>query len=89
MLRENPQIEAGGLIEAFRGEPEEDWVNKLIVWPTQVAEDKVLEVFLNHLSYLTEDRLRHDRLEVLINKSKSSKLTESEQEELRRLTTLN
>jgi len=89
MLRENPQIEAGGLIEAFRGEPEEDWVHKLIVWPTQVAEDKVLEVFLNHLSYLTEDRLRHDRLEVLINKSKSSKLTESEQEELRRLTTLN
>ncbi len=87
-LKANPNILPSGVLELFRGEEEEDLVGKLMVWSPQVSEDKIKEVFEAYLSHLTENRLRQDRLEELIQKSKREVLSAEDKQELRDLTTL-
>ncbi|MFM8441907.1 MAG: DNA primase [Methylococcus sp.] len=85
-LQQHPRITPAGVLEGFRDRPEGKVIGKLMVWNTQIAQERVLETFLDHLRHLTEDRLRENRLEILIEKARSQPLAADELEELRRLT---
>ena len=85
-LRQHPRITPAGVLEGFRDRPEGKVIGKLMVWNTQIAQERLLETFLDHLRHLTEDRLRENRLEILIEKARSQPLAADELEELRRLT---
>ncbi|MDD1651291.1 MAG: DNA primase [Methylococcaceae bacterium] len=85
-LHMHPHISSGGLFEGFRGRPEAGVIAKLLAWNPQVAEGKVVETFLDHLRHLTEDQVRENRLDSLIQKSRREKLTVDELMELKQLT---
>lgn len=85
-LQQHPRITPAGVLEGFRDRPEGKVIGKLMVWNTQIAQERLLETFLDHLRHLTEDRLRENRLEILIEKARSQPLAADELEELRRLT---
>ena len=85
-LQQHPRITPAGLLEGFRDRPEGKVIGKLMVWNTEIAQERLLETFLDHLRHLTEDRLRENRLEILIEKARSQPLAADELEELRRLT---
>lgn len=84
-LKERPLSVSGAIPELFRETPEYSLVKKLTAWETGVAMDKVLDEFLDHLRYLTHDRVKENRLEELIRKSRMERLSPEEQEELRAL----
>lgn len=85
-LQQHPRATPAGVLEGFRDRPEGKVIGKLMVWNTQIAQERLLETFLDHLRHLTEDRLRENRLEILIEKARSQPLAADELEELRRLT---
>jgi DNA primase len=85
-LNRHPRISPAGLLEGFRDRPEGKVVGKLMVWNTQIVQDQVLNTFLDLLRRLTEERLRDNRLDVLIEKAKTQPLSASERDELRKLT---
>lgn len=84
-LKERPLSSSGAIREFFRETPEEVFIRKMTEWPIAVVEDKILDEFLDHLRYLTRDRVRDKRLEELIRKSRTEKLSSEELEELRTL----
>lgn len=85
-LNAHPHIQCGGLIEGFRDRPEAEVIGRLIAWNPQVTEDHIEPTFLDHLRYLTEDRVRENRLDSLIEKARTEKLSADELRELKQLT---
>lgn len=85
-LHQHPHLHAGGVYEGFRERPEADVIARLLAWNPQIAEDKIVETFLDHLRYLTETRVRESRLDWLIQKSRHEQLSDDERRELKRLT---
>lgn len=85
-LHQHPHIHAGGLYEGFRERPEAEVIARLLAWEPQIAEDKIVETFLDHLRHLTAARVRENRLDNLIRKSRHEKLSDDELRELKRLT---
>jgi DNA primase len=81
-LEESPGLTSGGMLELFRGSPEESLVAKMIGLDTMVPPDKVPVVFSDTLTWL-EGRLKAERISALIHKSASGALTSEELEELR------
>jgi hypothetical protein len=74
------------LFEAFRDTREAELVSRLAAWDTQVVEEAVERVFLDHLHFLVSDRGRDNRLSDLIERARDGALSEAERSELRRLT---
>jgi DNA primase len=87
LLQEYPQITTAGLLEYFRDSPTEQAIIKLLAWDIQISDDRVESEFLDRLRHLTEGRSREHRLSELIEKTRNSRLTPEEQNELRALTT--
>lgn len=86
VLRHHPEISSAGLVEAFRDTREAELVSRLAAWDTQVVEEAVERVFLDHLHFLVSDRGRDNRLSDLIERARDGALSEAERSELRRLT---
>lgn len=84
-LSDHPHISPGGVMEHFRDAPEGNLIAKLMTWDTQVAEDRVEDTFLDHLRYLTEERVRETRLDALIQKARRETLSVDERRELKEL----
>jgi DNA primase len=82
LLDENPGMSVGGLLESFRETPEEVWIHKLI--NLRVSTEYVQPVFADTLRRL-DARMRDARLDALIHKSKTVRLSEQEREEMRSL----
>lgn len=79
-----PQISLAGVVESFRGSPQEKQVAALAHWPVMVPEAGVREEFSGALDRLLE-RAREMGLERLIAKEKQHGLSGEERELLRRL----
>lgn len=79
-------MSTGYMIECVRGEPLEITVKALLNQSTLLAEDNYLPRFMDALHRL-ETREKHHRLDILIDKSSREKLSDSELNELRQLTT--
>ncbi|CAL1241398.1 DNA primase [Candidatus Methylocalor cossyra] len=87
VLENAPGITPGGILELFRGKPEEPLVTRLIAWNTEVSKESLSTYFGDTLTRL-EQQARSERLEDLIHKATVSGLNPDELEEVRRLTTL-
>lgn len=84
LLGEKPQISSGGILERFRGEPEENQIKTLSAWDTLVPQDGAEAEFRDALKRFCKQRT-HERLETLFGKEATSGLSQEEREELRRL----
>lgn len=82
--RENPVVQIGGILEHFRGEPEETQVRQLSVWDNLLPAEKTEEVFLDALKIFARN-FRDERLSSLIRKAKVLELSETERNEMRKL----
>lgn len=83
------EITPAGILEAFRGTPEEELISNLLWFKTDIIEAdmsaELTEVtFKDVLSNLSK-QIRTERMEQLIQKSRNSSLTAVEKEELRNL----
>jgi DNA primase len=85
-LQDHPHIQCGGILEGFRDRPEARLIARLMAWNPQVADDSIETTFLDHLRHLTEGRIREERLDSLIAKARSEKLSADELLELKQLT---
>ena len=91
ILDERPSINSGGLLERFRGEPEEKLVRTLSVMEIPLSESDTQTEFRHTLDKFVsqvKNQLREQRLEWLEQKAASvgfAKLDEAEREEYRRL----
>jgi DNA primase len=83
LLEERSDLTPGGILEFFRGAPEEAFITKLIGWDTLVVPDSVGTVFSDALMRL-KNRIKSQRLDELIQKSTTG-LSAEEREELRML----
>jgi DNA primase len=84
LLNERPGISSGGILERFRGEPEESQVSALSAWDTLVPQDGAEAEFSDALKQFCKKR-RDERLETLFSKEAQGGLSHEEREEMRRL----
>lgn len=86
VLRVHPEATTAGLLEAFRESKDLGILSRLAVWDTQVVDEAVEGVFLDHLRHLVSDRTRENRLDELIERARNGAINDEERAELRRLT---
>lgn len=88
LLEKNPELTLGGILERFRGQPEENQIRTLALWDTMIPEGGVETEFRDALVRLCEQASR-EQLERLLVKVKAEQgaISEQEREELRRLLT--
>jgi len=84
LLNERPDISSGGVLERFRGEPEENQVKTLSAWNTLVPQDGAEAEFRDALKRFCKQRT-DERLEMLFSKEATGGLSQEEREEMRRL----
>jgi DNA primase len=82
LLDQCPGLTPGGILEFFRGSPEEGIIAKMIGWETQVSPAMVQAFFSDTLAWL-ERQFKDEHYKALIQKSASGSLTPEEREELR------
>ncbi|BBA36628.1 DNA primase [Methylocaldum marinum] len=82
LLDENPGLTIGGILEHFRGAPEEKFISNLMQWDTLLPQDGIRAEFSDALMRF-ERQLKRERLEALIKKSKETQLSSEEREEMR------
>ncbi|MEN8259291.1 MAG: DNA primase [Pseudomonadota bacterium] len=83
LLSETPDLKLGGILERFRGGPEENQIKTLAQWDTLIPEQGVETEFADALRRLTEQAER-EQLEKLLVKAKKETLSDPEREDLRR-----
>jgi len=82
ILDENPGLTSGGILEHFRGAPEEKVIASLMQWDTLLPQDGIRVEFSDALTRF-ERQLKQERLDELIKKSKKMQLSSEEREEMR------
>jgi DNA primase len=80
----NPAIQIGGILEYFRGEPEEVQVRQLSVWDNQLPAEKTEAVFFDALRTFARN-FRDERLSSLLRKAKVIDLSDTERSEMLKL----
>lgn len=85
-LMSHPSVMTAGLVEGMRDSPYGELIGRLAAWETQIADESLEEVFLDHIRYLSSTRSRDVRLRELIDAARKGPLSDDEREELRRLT---
>ncbi|QFY44804.1 DNA primase [Candidatus Methylospira mobilis] len=80
----NPSIQLGGILESFRGEPEETQVRQLSVWDDPLLAKKTEVDFLDAIRAFVRN-LKEERLSTLIRKAKVIDLSDVERNEMRKL----
>jgi DNA primase len=88
ILYERPGLTSGGILEHFRGTPDEKIIASLARWDTLLPQDGIRVEFSDALMRF-EQRLRQERLDELIKKSKNMQLSSDEREEMRVLMSMN
>lgn len=84
IIEQQPWITPGGLIERFRGKPEEHSIRKLAEAELIVPDDGIEAEFSGALSRILEQE-NEKRIVHLLEKADNTPLTSTEREELRRL----
>ena len=84
ILWQHPHLSTGGILEHWRGRPEEQHLAKLAVQPLALPADGLVEEFRGAIERLREQRIRQ-RTEQLLLKDTRRGLTESEKTELKQL----
>jgi DNA primase len=84
LLDERRGISSGGILERFRGEPEEGQVKTLSAWETLVPPEGAEAEFSDALKQFCRQRAA-ERLELLFGREVNGGLTQAEREEMRRL----
>jgi len=87
ILDKDPGLSSGGILEHFRGAPEEKFIVSLIQWDTLLPQDGIRVEFSDALMRF-EQQLKQERLDELIKKSKKMQLSSEEREEMRVLMSL-
>ncbi|HYE34596.1 DNA primase [Methylocaldum sp.] len=87
ILDVTPSITSGGILEHFRGTPEESFIANLIRWDTLLPQDGIRVEFSDALMRF-EQHLKRERLGELIKKSEKMQLSAEEREEMRVLMSL-
>lgn len=82
ILDENPGSTSGGILEHFRGAPEENFIANLIEWDTLLPKEGIRAEFSDALMRFSH-QLKRERLDELIKKSKKMQLSSEEREEMR------
>ncbi|CAI8943657.1 DNA primase [Methylocaldum szegediense] len=82
ILNENPGLTSGGILEHFRGTPEEKLIATLMQWDVPLPPDGIRIEFSDALMRF-EKQLKQERLDELIKKSKKFQLSSAEREEMR------
>ena len=84
LLARQPHLSTGGLLEHWRGQPEEQHLARLAIQPLEVPETGYAEEFSGALQRLVEQRTRQ-RTEQLLDKDRHEGLTDSEKNDLKQL----
>lgn len=84
ILDENPGLTGGGILEHFRGAPEETFIANLMRWDTLLPQEGIRVEFSDALMRF-EQHLKRKRLDELIKKSEKTQLSSEEREEMRML----
>jgi DNA primase len=84
LLDERHEISSGGILERFRGEPEEHQITTLSAWNTLVPQHGAEAEFRDALTRFCK-QCTNERLETLFSKEATGGLTREEREEMRRL----
>jgi len=80
----NPTIQLGGILEYFRGEPEEAQVQQLSVWDDPLLAQKTEIDFQDAIRTFVRNH-KEERLSSLIRKAKVIDLSDAERNEMRNL----
>ena len=84
ILQEQPDIPLGGLLERFRGEPEERYMKRLALWNLPIPDEGVNAEFTDALSRISKHE-KNVHLDRLLQKESEAGLTETEKLKLRQL----
>ncbi len=84
MLHESPNLSTGGILEHWRGQPEEQHLAKLASTPLNLPPEGLGEEFRDAVQRLIEQRNSH-RMELLLFQSRQQALSGSEKNELKAL----
>lgn len=84
LARHSPQLTIGGVLEHWRGRPEEQHLARLAATPLAISEEGYEPEFHGAVQRLIEQR-NSRRVEALLLKERRSGLSESEKDELRQL----
>ncbi|GMQ87014.1 MAG: hypothetical protein BMS9Abin08_0212 [Gammaproteobacteria bacterium] len=84
LLRQRPHLSLGGILEHWRGKPEEEHLARLATQPLEVPVEGFAEEFIGATQRLLEQRTRQ-RTEQLLSRERDKGLTETEKTELKQL----
>ncbi|WP_045225093.1 DNA primase [Methyloterricola oryzae] len=84
LINEKPDITAGGIVERFRGDAEENQVKALLVWDAMIPPEGVEAEFGDALRKVLKQEQK-DRLDALLSKVEQTKLSAEELEEMKAL----
>jgi DNA primase len=86
ILHESPNLSTGGVLEYWRGQPEEQHLARLAGTPLDLPPEGLGEEFRDALQRLVEQRNSY-RMELLLFQSRQQELSEPEKNELKALLT--
>ena len=84
ILHSSPNLTTGGILEHWRGQPEERHLAKLAGTSVDLPEEGLGEEFRDAIQRLVEQR-DHHRIELLLFQSRRQELSDSEKDELKEL----
>jgi DNA primase len=84
ILHESPNLSAGGILEYWRGQPEEKQLAKLARAPLDIPPEGLGEEFRDAVQRLVEQRNSY-RMELLLFQSRRQELSDAEKSELKEL----
>ncbi len=84
LLKQHPHLSLGGILEYWRGKPEEEHLARLATQPLEVPVEGFAEEFIGATQRLLEQRTRQ-RTEQLLSRERDKGLTETEKTELKQL----
>lgn len=87
IIRAHPNINTGGILERFRGLPEQKHIDQLIRWETLIPPQGVEREFKDAILRIGE-QLNRELLEKLLVKANSNQLDESERTKMQNLLAL-
>jgi len=84
LLKEQPNMPLGGLLERFRNVPEERYLQRLALWDLPIPDDGIKAEFTDALSRISEHE-KKAYVERLLQKASETGLTSAEKLKLRKL----
>ncbi|HHH43807.1 MAG TPA: DNA primase [Gammaproteobacteria bacterium] len=84
LVRQRPHLSLGGILEHWRGKPEESQLARLATQPLEVPADGYTAEFMGAIQRLLEQRTRQ-RTEQLLLQEQGQGLTDAEKQELKQL----